>query len=110
MLELQAQMGLAYLFISHDMAVVERVSHRVAVMYLGEIVEIGPRSAIFGNPQHPYTKRLLEAVPVPDPARRLIKRVVANNEIRSPIRPADYVPPVRLYREVSPGHSVMIEA
>ena len=110
MLELQAQMGLAYLFISHDMAVVERVSHRVAVMYLGEIVEIGPRAVIFGNPQHPYTKRLLEAVPVPDPARRLIKRVVANDEIRSPIRAADYVPPVRLYREVSPGHSVMIEA
>ena len=110
MLELQAQMGLAYLFISHDMAVVERVSHRVAVMYLGEIVEIGPRAAIFGNPQHPYTRRLLEAVPVPDPARRLIKRVVANDEIRSPIRSADYVPPLRRYRQVSPDHSVMIEA
>ncbi|MET3580166.1 peptide/nickel transport system ATP-binding protein [Mesorhizobium robiniae] len=110
MLELQAQMGLAYLFISHDMAVVERVSHRVAVMYLGEIVEIGPRAAIFGNPQHPYTRRLLEAVPVPDPARRLIKRIVANDEIRSPIRAADYVPPVRSYRQVSPDHLVMIEA
>ncbi len=108
MLELQEQMGLAYLFISHDMAVVERVSHRVAVMYLGEIVEIGPRSEIFGNPQHPYTKRLLEAVPVPDPARRLHKRVVANDEVRSPIRSADYIPPVRQYREVSPGHSVMV--
>ena len=70
MLDLQAELGLAYLFISHDMAVVERVSHRVAVMYLGEIVEIGPRAALFGNPQHPYTKRLMAAVPVPDPARR----------------------------------------
>ncbi len=74
MLELQARMKLAYLFISHDMAVVERVSHRVAVMYLGEIVEIGPREAIFGNPQHPYTKRLLAAVPIADPARRHEKR------------------------------------
>lgn len=67
MLDMQAKYGLAYLFISHDMAVVERISHRVAVLYMGEVVEIGPREAIFGNPQHPYTKRLLSAVPVPDP-------------------------------------------
>ncbi|RWD50930.1 MAG: ABC transporter ATP-binding protein [Mesorhizobium sp.] len=107
MLELQARMGLAYLFISHDMAVVERVSHRVAVMYLGEIVEIGPREAIFQNPQHPYTKRLLAAVPIADPARRLQKRPASNDEIKSPIRSADYVPPVRQYREVSLGHAVM---
>ncbi|WP_022717865.1 ABC transporter ATP-binding protein, partial [Rhizobium mongolense] len=70
MLDLQQSLNLAFLFISHDMAVVERVSHRVAVMYLGEIVEIGPRAAIFGNPQHPYTKTLMAAVPVPDPDRR----------------------------------------
>ncbi len=108
MLELQERMKLAYLFISHDMAVVERVSHRVAVMYLGEIVEIGPREAVFGNPQHPYTKRLLAAVPVPDPARRLEKRPVSNDEIKSPVRAPDYVPPVRQFREVSPGHAVMI--
>ncbi|MDX3809802.1 MAG: ABC transporter ATP-binding protein [Bosea sp. (in: a-proteobacteria)] len=108
MLDLQARMGLGYLFISHDMAVVERVSHRVAVMYLGEIVEIGPREAIFENPQHPYTTRLLAAVPIADPARRLQKRPVSNDEIKSPVRPADYVPPVRQYREVSPGHAVMI--
>ena len=74
MLDLQAEMGLAYLFISHDIAVVERMSHRVAVMYLGEIVEIGPRAAVFGNPQHPYTKKLMAAVPVPDPARRGTRR------------------------------------
>ena len=108
MLDLQSRMGLGYLFISHDMAVVERVSHRVAVMYLGEIVEIGPRESIFQNPQHPYTKRLLAAVPIADPARRLQKRPVSNDEIKSPVRPADYVPPVRQYREVSPGHAVMI--
>jgi peptide/nickel transport system ATP-binding protein len=108
MLDLQARMGLGYLFISHDMAVVERVSHRVAVMYLGEIVEIGPREAIFQNPQHPYTKRLLAAVPIADPARRLQKRPVSNDEIKSPVRAPDYVPPVRQYRDVSPGHAVMI--
>ncbi|MBY0612813.1 MAG: ATP-binding cassette domain-containing protein, partial [Beijerinckiaceae bacterium] len=108
MLDLQARMGLAYLFISHDMAVVERVAHRVAVMYLGEIVEIGPRAAIFGNPQHPYTRRLLDAVPTADPEHRRQKRAIANDEIKSPIRPADFVPPVRQFREVSPGHSVMV--
>lgn len=82
MLDLQESLGLAYLFISHDIAVVERVSHRVAVMYLGEIVEIGPRAAIFGNPQHPYTRKLMAAVPVPDPARRAVARGVSNDEIK----------------------------
>ena len=108
MLDLQASMGLAYLFISHDIAVVERMSHRVAVMYLGEIVEIGPRAALFGNPQHPYTKKLMEAVPVPDPARRGTRRKASNEEIRSPVRAPDYQPPVRQYREVSPGHVVQL--
>jgi peptide/nickel transport system ATP-binding protein len=106
MLDLQESLGLAYLFISHDMAVVERMSHRVAVMYLGEIVEIGLRQAIFENPQHPYTKRLLEAVPIPDPSRRGIRRGLSNDEIKSPVRPFSYVPPKRDYREVSPGHLV----
>lgn len=106
MLDLQEQFGLAYLFISHDMAVVERISHRVTVMYLGEIVETGPRGAIFANPQHPYTRRLLAAVPKPDPAQRQIRRGVSNAEIRSPVRPVDYVAPPRQYREVSPGHIV----
>ncbi len=107
MLDLQASMGLAYLFISHDIAVVERMCHRVAVMYLGEIVEIGPRAAVFGNAQHPYTKKLMSAVPIPDPARRAQKRGVSNDEIKSPVRAPDYVPPARQYREVSPGHVVM---
>ncbi|MDS7595329.1 ABC transporter ATP-binding protein [Agrobacterium tumefaciens] len=106
LLDLQQSLNLAFLFISHDMAVVERVSHRVAVMYLGEIVEIGPRAAVFDNPQHPYTKKLMSAVPVPDPSRRQMKRNMATDEIKSPIRPVDYIAPQRQYREVSPGHLV----
>jgi peptide/nickel transport system ATP-binding protein len=108
LLDLQQSFNLAYLFISHDMAVVERVSHRVAVMYLGEIVEIGPRQAVFDNPQHPYTKKLMAAVPVPDPARRKLKRNLSTDEIKSPIRPVGYQPPVRQYREVGEGHLVQV--
>ena len=89
MLDLQRELGVAYLFISHDMAVVERVSHRVAVMYLGQIVEIGPRRAVFEGPRHAYTKKLMGAVPVADPARRHAKRVLAVDEMPSPIRALD---------------------
>ena len=106
MMDLQAEMGLAYLFISHDIAVVERISHRVAVMYLGEIVEIGPRAAIIENPQHPYTKRLLAAVPVPEAGRRTLRRGLSTTEIPSPVHDTHYEPPPRLYREVGPGHVV----
>ena len=108
LLDLQQSFNLAFLFISHDMAVVERVSHRVAVMYLGEIVEIGPRAAVFENPQHDYTKKLMAAVPVPDPARRAIKRDVATDELKNPVRSVDYLPPVRKYCEVSNGHLVQV--
>jgi peptide/nickel transport system ATP-binding protein len=107
LMDLQESLKIAFLFISHDMAVVERVSHRVAVMYLGEIVEIGPRAALFGNPQHPYTKKLIAAVPVPDPARRGIRRNLDVEELKSPVRPLGYRPPERRYRTVSPGHVVM---
>ena len=107
MMELQAEMGLAYLFISHDMAVVERVSHRVAVMYLGEIVEIGPRQSVINNPAHPYTRKLMAAVPVPDPERRAIRRGLTLTEIPSPLRPVGFVPPVRQWRDLGGGHLVM---
>ncbi|MGP4806132.1 ABC transporter ATP-binding protein [Agrobacterium cavarae] len=106
MLEIQERLNIGYLFISHDMAVVERVSHRVAVMYLGEIVEIGSRSQIFGNPQHDYTKRLLDAVPVADPHRRQQRKLRIGAEIGSAVRPVDYVPVKSIYREAAPGHLV----
>jgi peptide/nickel transport system ATP-binding protein len=106
LLELQQSMGLGFVFISHDMAVVERVSHRVAVMYMGEIVEIGPRAAVFSHPQHPYTRRLLDAVPVPDPARRKARQLVVR-ELKTPYKPRHYTPPVRVYHEAAPGHHYM---
>ena len=107
LLDLQQSFNLAFLFISHDMAVVERMSHRVAVMYLGEIVEIGSRSAVFDDPQHPYTQKLIAAVPIPDPTRKRIRRPVETDEVRSVIRPIDFQPPPRFYREASAGHYVM---
>ncbi|MEM9013339.1 MAG: ABC transporter ATP-binding protein [Pseudomonadota bacterium] len=110
LMELQADLGIAMLFISHDMAVVERVSHRAAVMYLGRIVEIGPRAAIFENPQHPYTQALLSAVPIADPARRAFDREVNFKPIPSPVFPLDYEAPPSRYREVGDGHMVLEDA
>jgi len=106
LLDLQAEFGVSYLFISHDMAIVERVSHRVAVMYLGQIVEIGPRRLVFGNPQHPYTRKLMAAVPVADPARRRRERALSSEEIPSPIRAVGDEPTVPPLVEVEPGHFV----
>ena len=110
MLDLQAELGLAYLFISHDMAVVERFSHRVAVMYMGEIVEIGPRYAVIGNPQHPYTRRLLNAVPVADPALRRNRGRLRGEELPSPVRRLGYTPPERNWRTVGTDHHVQDSA
>ncbi len=106
MLDLQRELGVAFLFISHDMAVVERISHRVAVMFLGQIVEIGPRRAIFENPQHPYTRKLMSAVPIADPARRHIKRELLSEEIPSPIRAVGDEPIVEPLVQVAPDHFV----
>ena len=106
LLDLQAEFGVSYLFISHDMAIVERVSHRVAVMYLGQIVEIGPRRAVFGDPRHPYTRKLMAAVPVADPARRRRERALSSEEIPSPIRAVGDEPEFAPLAEVAPGHFV----
>jgi glutathione transport system ATP-binding protein len=106
LMELQARLGLAYLFISHDMAVVERVSHRVAVMYLGQIVEIGPRQAVFGDPQHAYTRRLLAAVPIPDPRRRDHSIELDDSEVPSPLRRPDDPPRVAPLVRVGEDHFV----
>lgn len=108
MLELQAEMGLSFLFISHDMAVVERVSHHVGVMYLGRIVEMGTRSQVFENPQHPYTQALMKAVPIADPRRRKKESELNFKPIPSPIHPTSYVAEPSVYKTVSPGHQVLI--
>jgi peptide/nickel transport system ATP-binding protein len=107
MLDLQRELGLAYLFISHDIAVVERVSHRIAVMLLGEIVEIGPRDAVLSNPRHPYTRKLIDAVPVPDPSTKGRQRGLIADELKSPVRSLGWTRPERHMISVGPDHFVM---
>ena len=104
-MDLQAERGLSYLFISHDMAVVEQMSHRVAVLYLGQIVEAGSRRQIFEQPQHAYTRNLLAAVPVADPGKRIMM-AINEAEIPSPIRAVGNEPDILTHKEVSPGHIV----
>jgi oligopeptide/dipeptide ABC transporter ATP-binding protein len=119
LMDLQRDSKLSYLFISHNLAVVEHISHRIAVMYLGRIVEHTDKATLFTRPLHPYTEALLAAVPVPDPAIKRVKRVV-QGDVPSPLKP----PPgchfhtrcpyaearcraeVPLLREVEPGHQV----
>ena len=108
MMELQAELGLSYLFISHDMAVVERVSHYVGVMYLGRIVEMGPRAAVFENPQHAYTQALMKAVPIADPRKRKDERDLNFKPIPSPMHPVGYDPEPSKYSEVTPEHFVLL--
>jgi ABC-type oligopeptide transport system ATPase subunit len=105
LIDLQCELGIAYLFISHDMAVVERVSHRVAVMYLGQIVELGPRQMIFENPQHPYTRKLMQAVPVADPSVRRITTLEVS-DIPSPVRHIGDEPDVKALVQVGKDHYV----
>ncbi len=106
MMELQQELGVAYLFISHDIAIVEHVSHRIAVMWRGEIVEIGPRSAILEDARHPYTKRLLSAAPTLDPSRRNFRLASIAEEPSTPIRPKGYQPAPRRFVEVGQAHFV----
>ena len=105
LMALQAERRLSYLFITHDMAVVEKISHRVAVMYLGQIVEIGSRQDIFERPQHPYTRKLLAAVPVAEPGHAFDARLI-EGEVPSALRRAGQEPQVHRLVEVHPGHCV----
>lgn len=104
---LKDEFGIAMLFISHDMAVVENISDRVAVMYLGQIVEIGSRAQIFGNPQHPYTQRLMAAVPVPDPLFERPAEHRISGDIPTPLHPVGYEVAQQRMLQVSGGHFVV---
>ena len=107
LMELQSEYQLSYLFISHDMAVVERVSHYIGVMYLGRIVEIGSRQTILNNPCHPYTKALLSAVPSTDPRERKMDSEMRFRQIVSPIHPVGYEPTASEYERLSEEHLVL---
>jgi len=118
LMDLQDEFGLSYLFVAHDLAVVEHISHRVAVMYLGRIVEMTDRQSLFEMPLHPYTEALLSAVPIPKASARSRKRVILTGDVPSPINPppgchfharCPYAMPrckvdVPVLREVVPGH------
>ena len=107
LLDLQDELGLSYLFVSHDMAVVERVSHYVGVMYLGRMVEIGDRQTIFSNPTHPYTRALMKAVPIADPKKRFNRDDINFKPISSPIRDLGFVPEPSSYNMIKKGHYVL---
>ena len=107
MMSLQDELGLSYLFISHDMAVVERVSHKVGVMYLGRLVEVGSRSQIFENPQHEYTRTLMAAVPIADPKKKNISNDMNFKPIPSPVFPVGHIPENPIYEEIEDGHLIL---
>ena len=119
--ELQENFGLTYLFIAHDLSLVRHISHRVAVMYLGRLVEVAESDELFANPQHPYTKALMSAIPLPDPIEEINReRIVLQGEPPSPAKPPpgcvfnprcpiaieDCIAAIPELREISPGHFV----
>ena len=118
--DLQRELGLSYLFISHDLAVVKHISDRIAVMYLGRIVELAPAEEIYSKPLHAYTKALISAIPVPDPTH-VPNRVILEGDVPTPIDPPDgcrfaprsgaehapaLIETLSPFQEVSPGHWV----
>jgi peptide/nickel transport system ATP-binding protein len=107
LIDLQREFGLAYLFISHDMAVVERIAHRIAVMYAGQIVEIGNAGAVLASPQHSYTKRLIAAVPAIE--RRRQHFAIDATQVPSLVRPVGFEPPPAVWREAGEDHRVRVE-
>ena len=109
--DLQQRLNLSYLFISHDMAVIEQISHRVAVMYAGQIVEIGSCQQVLHDPRHPYTQRLLSAVPMPDvDAKRDFAKLLQATEVPDPIKPHGHRLPTLRYAEPQAGHFVALSA
>ena len=108
LMDLQDAYGISYLFISHDMAVVERISHTVAIMYLGKIVEIGTRAQVFENPKHSYTIKLLNSVPIPDPTIKKERKKLTFEEVPSQIKPIDFNSAPSEMIELEPGHYVAV--
>ena len=110
MIDLQQEFGLSYLFISHDMAAIERICSRVAVLYYGEVVEIGGRDDVIGRPAHDYTQRLLAAIPITHPDQRGQRppQTLSDGPARSPIKPLDYQPPPERWGTMAAGHFVRL--
>lgn len=108
MTDLQADLGQSFLFVSHAMAVVERVSHHVAIMHLGRIVEVGPRPAIFEDPRHPWARSPMAAVPVADPRQRRLCEDPGFTPVPSPVSAVGQAQTRKAYRTVAPRHAVLV--
>ena len=107
LMDLQQELNLSYLFISHDLAVVEQIAHKIAVMYCGRMVETGPRDSVCTEPSHSYTKRLMSSIPVADPGSRPKSRSLDFSELPSIIHQLGYQPEPMFWKEISPGHSIL---